>query len=376
MEPGARWNIDPCVPSPPRKWWRFTRPAKPRPLLTPITSTLSFGLNWSTSTLSPSLKSPSPVSRWNSRRNLLPSAPAFLRWPVAGLLIRCGLTNSTSPSCMASYPSVVGVLRCTTVHGPALSRVTGTACPSGRNICVIPIFLPRIPGLILKLSAFSSQLSAPLSDRPRTRLTAGSLFPKRLDFDVHTGRQVELHQRIDRLLGRLQDVQEPFVRPDFKLLARLLIHVRRAQNSCDTAGSRQRNRTGDCCAGPFRGVHDFRRRLIQHTVIVCLQTDANSLSKGHYDLPNEKQLLNDLGNRTGAYRAAAFANREAQPLVHGHRSDQFHLQAHIVPRHHHLRAFRQLRHSRHVRRAEVELRPVSLEEQIGRACPIGRASCS
>src|ERR1035438_5681638 len=74
-------------------------------------------------------------------------------------------------------------------------------------------------------------------------------------------------------------------------------------------------------------------------------------------------LLNDLGHRTGAHRAAAFANREAQAFVHSDRRDQFHLQLHVVARHHHLRAFRQLRHARHVRRAEVELRPVALEER-------------
>src|ERR1035437_7741266 len=74
-------------------------------------------------------------------------------------------------------------------------------------------------------------------------------------------------------------------------------------------------------------------------------------------------LLYDLGYRTGAHRAAALANREAQTLVHGHRRDQLHLQIHVVPRHHHFRAFRQLRHSRHVRSPEVELRPVSLEER-------------
>src|ERR1035437_7256694 len=49
MDPGARWNIEPWVSSPPLKWWRFTTPAKPRPLLMPMTSTLSLGLNWSTS---------------------------------------------------------------------------------------------------------------------------------------------------------------------------------------------------------------------------------------------------------------------------------------------------------------------------------------
>src|ERR1035437_6143673 len=74
-------------------------------------------------------------------------------------------------------------------------------------------------------------------------------------------------------------------------------------------------------------------------------------------------LLYDLGYGTGAHRAAALANREAQPFVHGHRRDQLHLQVHVVARHHHLRALRQLRHPRHVRRPEVELRPVPLEER-------------
>src|SRR5262249_16645089 len=35
----------------------------------------------------------------------------------------------------------------------------------------------------------------------------------------------------------------------------------------------------------------------------------------------------------------------------------------VVPRHHHLRPARQLRHPGHVRRAEVELRPIPLEER-------------
>src|ERR1019366_6885959 len=74
-------------------------------------------------------------------------------------------------------------------------------------------------------------------------------------------------------------------------------------------------------------------------------------------------LLNDLGYGSRAHGAAAFAYREAQSLVHGHRGDQFHRQTHVVARHHHLRPLGQLRHSRHVRRAEIELRPVSLEER-------------
>ena len=45
MDPGARWNIDPCVAAPPRKLWRRTTPWNPFPRLMPITSTRSPLLN-------------------------------------------------------------------------------------------------------------------------------------------------------------------------------------------------------------------------------------------------------------------------------------------------------------------------------------------
>src|SRR5215467_2911641 len=101
--------------------------------------------------------------------------------------MRDGLINSTSPNCTASYPSVVGVFRCTTMQGPAFNSVTGTACPSGRNTCDIPIFLPRIPGLINKRSqkpeARSQKdrlrplllLSTPFHASPTSALTPNAL---------------------------------------------------------------------------------------------------------------------------------------------------------------------------------------------------------
>src|SRR5208283_3201464 len=71
----------------------------------------------------------------------------------------------------------------------------------------------------------------------------------------------------------------------------------------------------------------------------------------------------DFGDDAGAHGAAAFPDREAQPLVHGDRRDQLQRHLHVVPRHHHLRPRRQLHHPRHVRRPKVELRPVPLEER-------------
>src|SRR5229473_8070531 len=62
------------------------------------------------------------------------------------------------------------------------------------------------------------------------------------------------------------------------------------------------------------------------------------------------------------YGPSAFANREPQSFVHGHRCDQLHHQPHVVARHYHLAALWQLRHARYVRRPEIELGTVALEE--------------
>src|SRR4051812_50196920 len=75
------------------------------------------------------------------------------------------------------------------------------------------------------------------------------------------------------------------------------------------------------------------------------------------------RLLEDLGDDAGAHGAAALADRKAQPLVHRDRGDQLDRHLHVVPRHHHLHPRRQLHRPRHVRRPEVELRPVPLEER-------------
>ncbi len=40
-----------------------------------------------------------------------------------------------------------------------------------------------------------------------------------LDLDVHAGRQVELHQRVHGLVGRIHDVHQTLVGADFELVA-------------------------------------------------------------------------------------------------------------------------------------------------------------
>src|SRR4029079_18398488 len=47
-----------------------------------------------------------------------------------------------------------------------------------------------------------------------------------LDLDVHARRQLQAHQGIDRLVGRVDDVHEPLVGAQLELIAGVLVGVR------------------------------------------------------------------------------------------------------------------------------------------------------
>ena len=57
------------------------------------------------------------------------------------------------------------------------------------------------------------------------------ILSSEFDLDVDTSRKIELHQRVYGLWCRVDNVENPFVGPDFKLLTGFLVHVRRAQYS-------------------------------------------------------------------------------------------------------------------------------------------------
>src|SRR4051812_30515052 len=98
-----------------------------------------------------------------------------------------------------------------------------------------------------------------------------------LDFDVHAGSEVELHQRVHRLRRGFDDVEKAAMGPDLELLAALLVDVRRAvdREPLDMRG--QRDGATDPCTRPLRRVHDLPRAVVQHAVIIRLQADADVL---------------------------------------------------------------------------------------------------
>src|SRR5208282_3346059 len=128
---------------------------------------------------------------------------------------------------------------------------------------------------------------------------------------------------------------------NLKLLTRLLVHVRRTQNTVLILNGRQRNRSRNLCPRALRGVHDFARGLVKNAIVVCFQPDADSFFANHVSCLSKiffwgsspcglcrglgtgaaasahpKTLSNNFGDGAGAHGASAFADSEPQALLH------------------------------------------------------------
>src|ERR671934_1839980 len=101
----------------------------------------------------------------------------------------------------------------TTGHGPASITVTGVTLPvSSSKSWVMPSFLPTIP--FTPRSRFCGQGARSASADEWRGYGGTGRFPhepgswrarsnySQLDLDIHARRQVEPHQRVDRLRGR------------------------------------------------------------------------------------------------------------------------------------------------------------------------------
>src|SRR3954447_22742709 len=103
-------------------------------------------------------------------------------------------------------------------------------------------------------------------------------IPLELDLDVHAGGQVELHERVHGLRGGVDDIEHALVRADFKLLARLLVDVRRTVDGEFLNARRQRDRPAHGGARSLGRVHDLAGGMVQHAVIEGLEPDADVLT--------------------------------------------------------------------------------------------------
>src|SRR5437588_10607635 len=101
------------------------------------------------------------------------------------------------------------------------------------------------------------------------------------DLDVDAGGQVvEPLQRVDRFRRRLVDVDQPLVRADLEVRARVLGLGRRADHAVDVLFSRERDRTGDARAGTRRRLDDLLRGRLDEFRVIRLQTYTDLVLAG------------------------------------------------------------------------------------------------
>jgi hypothetical protein len=90
----------------------------------------------------------------------------------------------------------------------------------------------------------------------------------KLNLNIHTRRDIELSQRINRLLGWLQDIEQSLVGSYFELIAGFFVDVRRPVDRKPFDACRQWNRPSHSATGALYSLDDLSHRLIQYPMIV------------------------------------------------------------------------------------------------------------
>src|SRR3954470_19446318 len=104
----------------------------------------------------------------------------------------------------------------------------------------------------------------------------GHVSARQADLDVDARRQVvEALERVDRLRRRRMVVDQPLVRADLEVLARVLVLERRADHAVHVLLGGQRNRAGHGRAGARRRVDDLLGRGLDRRGVIGLQANAD-----------------------------------------------------------------------------------------------------
>ena len=88
---------------------------------------------------------------------------------------------------------------------------------------------------------------------------------------------VELHQSINRLVGRINDIHQALMRADFELVTARLVDVRRTKDVKALDARRKGNGAANDSAGALSGIDDLESGLVDELVVVGLEADANAL---------------------------------------------------------------------------------------------------
>src|SRR5258706_11097849 len=142
------------------------------------------------------------------------------------------------------------------------------------------------------------------------------------------------------------------MRAHLELLARVFVDERAADHGQLGDFCGEWDGAGSARVCPAGGVDDLVRRLVQHTVVVCLEPDPNLLRHAVSPLPSSL-LLDDFRGGAGAYGLAALADGEPEAGLDRYRLTECDIHLIVVTRHNSLNPLRQLDLARGIRAAHV-----------------------
>ena len=193
------WRKYSCVPwlaGKPLKWCRLMTPAVPRPLLTPLTCTSWPGAKTSDDA---DLRADGRRAIVALRQRELAQHPECARAGLRELAAQC-------------LRQALGLQRPEADLGGGVAVALGAAHPDDGARSRLDD-RHRDEDALRRVHLGHPQLAA---DEARDRRAHGLL---QLDLDVDARGEIELAERIDGLLGRLQDVEQPLVGANLELLA-------------------------------------------------------------------------------------------------------------------------------------------------------------
>ena len=116
------------------------------------------------------------------------------------------------------------------------------------------------------------------------------LIGLQLNFDFNSCRELERRDCFNRLLRRLDNINQSLVGSQFKLFTRVLVLVNCTKNGNDFALGGERNRSGNGSTVSLCTFNDLFCCLIDESVIVGLQSDSDLLACCHFGLPPFKMI--------------------------------------------------------------------------------------
>ena len=99
-----------------------------------------------------------------------------------------------------------------------------------------------------------------------------------LNGNINAGGEIQFLELIDGFGGGLNNVDQPLMSALFESFLGFLVRVRRTLNGEPLDPGRERDGTGDACAGAFDGVRDVAGGLVDDAMVKGLQSNANTLS--------------------------------------------------------------------------------------------------